>query len=147
MCSRVTGLTATAPRRSPALDNGDHLACCRVFDWEIRDGRLRDATGELRARLHIELPERLPEVVLDRPRADQPLSGDLAGGVALRREARDLPSCGVSWWKVSTVLLRARSRIASSSILARSAKASIAVRLSIDGVSAEGQRDRAHRLA
>src|SRR3954464_15098544 len=40
--------------------------------------------------LHVELAERLAEVVLDGARADEQLSGDLAVGVPLRREAWDL---------------------------------------------------------
>ena len=51
---------------------------------------LSQLVRELRARLHVELAERLAQVVLDRARADEELRGDLAVGVALRREARDL---------------------------------------------------------
>ena len=65
------------------------------------------------------------EVVLDRTRADEQSSGDLSIGVLPRATRREIcASCGVSW-EVSTVRLRACSPVASSSILARSAKASI----------------------
>ena len=51
-------------------------------------GRSRlKAVRELHAGLHVELAERLAQVVLDRARADEQLSGDLAVGVPLRREA------------------------------------------------------------
>ena len=51
-------------------------------------GRSRlNAVRELHAGLHVELAERLAQVVLDRARADEQLSGDLAVGVPLRRQA------------------------------------------------------------
>ena len=51
-------------------------------------GRSRlKAVRELHARLDVELAERLAQVVLDRARADEQLSGDLAVGVPLRRQA------------------------------------------------------------
>ena len=51
-------------------------------------GRSRlNAVRELHAGLHVELAERLAQVVLDRARADEELSGDLAVGVPLRRQA------------------------------------------------------------
>ena len=51
-------------------------------------GRSRlNAVRELHAGLHVELAERLAQVVLDRARADEELRGDLAVGVPLRRQA------------------------------------------------------------
>src|SRR4029077_17379077 len=51
---------------------------------------LRSAARELGARLHVELPEHLPQVVFDGARTDEPLGGDLSVGVPLCDEARDL---------------------------------------------------------
>ena len=83
------------------------------------------AVRELRARLHAELAEHLAQVVLDRARADEQLRGDLPVGVSLAARREIWASCGVSWSRVSTVRLRARSPVASSSTRARSANASI----------------------
>src|SRR5882724_996638 len=52
--------------------------------------RLRQAAGELGARPHAELAERLAQVVLDRARADEELRGDLPVGASLRCKTRDL---------------------------------------------------------
>src|SRR6187200_588452 len=51
---------------------------------------LRQTARKLRARLDVELAERLAQVVLDRARADEELRGDLSICVSLRRKARDL---------------------------------------------------------
>jgi hypothetical protein len=48
------------------------------------------AARKLLARVHAELAEHLSEVVLDRARADEQLSGDLPVGVSLRSEPGDL---------------------------------------------------------
>ena len=48
------------------------------------------AVRKLRARLDAELAEHLAQVVLDRARADEQVSGDLAIRVSLGRKARDL---------------------------------------------------------
>src|SRR5712692_3564761 len=53
-------------------------------------GQLRHTVCELRARLDAELPEHFAQVILDRARADEQLSGDLPVGVTLRDETRDL---------------------------------------------------------
>src|SRR5438309_11635174 len=45
---------------------------------------------ELRSRGHVELPERLAQVVFDGARADEEWGGDLAVRVAIGRETRDL---------------------------------------------------------
>src|SRR5207253_11067936 len=45
---------------------------------------------ELRSRGHVQLPERLAQVVFDGARADEELGGDLAVRVAIGRETRDL---------------------------------------------------------
>jgi hypothetical protein len=55
----------------------------------MRDARpeLQQTVCELRARVHAELAKHLAQVVLDRARADEQLSGDLLVGVSLRDEA------------------------------------------------------------
>src|SRR6185312_13634514 len=57
---------------------------------ETRPQRLEHVAGELRPRLHLELPEDLAQVVFDRARADEELGGDLDVRLALRDEPRDL---------------------------------------------------------
>src|SRR5438105_10483369 len=71
------------PDRGAALRGIVFLARC-----------LRDAVGELGARLHAELPEHLAEVVLDGVRADEQLGGDLPIGLSLRDQAGDLGFLG-----------------------------------------------------
>src|SRR6266550_507079 len=46
--------------------------------------------SQLRPRLHVELAEDLAQVVLDRARTNEQLSGDLSVRVSVRHEARDL---------------------------------------------------------
>src|SRR5438552_10656581 len=78
--------TATASREALAVASHDRVspvpeACTSA------DARLRDAARELGSRLHVELPERLPQVILDGARADEELRGDLPVRVSLGDEA------------------------------------------------------------
>jgi hypothetical protein len=55
-----------------------------------RAARLRHAPCQLRPGLHVQLAERLAQVVIDRARADEEPCRDLSVGTSFRREARDL---------------------------------------------------------
>jgi hypothetical protein len=61
---------------------------------------------ELRTRLDAELPEHFAQVVLDRARADEQLSGDLPVRVSLGHEARDL---GFLWCQLAERIHRSLS--------------------------------------
>src|SRR4029077_13305001 len=54
------------------------------------NGRSKHPTRKLNPRCHLELAERLSQVVFDSARADEQLSRDLAIRVPLRRKTRDL---------------------------------------------------------
>src|SRR2546423_199084 len=55
--------------------------------------RRQYAASELRSRLDVELAERFAEVVLDRARADERLSGDVSAGACTARQRTE----GFAW--------------------------------------------------
>ena len=136
---RVRGLIRTSRGASAASFNHEAVRDHQLWRRSGRGtatppdvrSRSRAAACELVARGDVELGEHLAQVVGDGVLADEQPRADVSVGEAVAGEPRDLSFLGGELVRVSTLRLRTRSPVASSSRSARPANASVPMLVNI----------------